>query len=207
MKKQFGIIPILAAAMALGACGAEEGVEEGVGVVQEGVAEGVGVVQEGVAGAANAVGLGEWDTDRDSRLAMNEFGGVLGSRGIYNRWAGDDAGIDTGEFGEGTLGLWDTDRDSRISEAEWTEGGRDWFEGNEAGAFGDWNANRDTFLDAGELGQGWERTGAFGRWDRSRNNLLEENEFGEGAFGIFDANNDTFVDETEWGTESRRWGI
>ncbi|HEV2148709.1 MAG TPA: hypothetical protein VGR37_14995 [Longimicrobiaceae bacterium] len=196
------LFPALAAAVVLAACGGEEA-EVGEEGVDAPIAAEAPAAEAGVA----AGGLGEWDTDRDTRLASNEFGGWINRGGIYKRWAGDTEGIDANEFGTGALGIWDRDNDNRVTEAEWTEGTRGWFgEGENAGTFAEWDANRDTFLDAGELGEGFNRTGVFRRWDRNANNLLEENEFGEGAFGVWDRNRDRFIDETEWGAGFGDWG-
>ena len=197
--------PALAAALVLGGCGGaeEEPLDEGVDAPIAAEAPAAEPVEE-----TTAVGLGEWDADRDTRLASNEFGDWVNRGGVYNRWAGTTPGIDRDEFGTGALGIWDADNDNRVTEAEWNERVGTWYgEGAEYGTFADWDANQDTFLDAGELGQGFERTGLFGDWDLNDNDMLEENEFGEGSFGVWDANDDTFVDETEWSAGSRDWGV
>ena len=197
---RFMALPALAAALLIaGGCGAEPEVGEEDALETP--------VAEGPAAAPATGGLGEWDTDRDSRLASNEFGGWVNRGGVYSRWAGATEGIDANELGTGALGIWDRDNDNRVTEAEWGERTRGWYgEGENAGTFGEWDTNRDASLDAGELGEGFNRTGLFGRWDRNRNNLLEANEFGEGAFGTWDANRDSYVDESEWNTGFGEWG-
>lgn len=116
-------------------------------------------------------------------------------------------GHNEGEFSTAALGVWDGDDDHRLSEAEWSENARGWYGTREYGAFGDWDTNRDSFLDGDELGAGFQRTGLFGEWDRNRNNLLEENEWREGSFGIWDANDDNYLDTNEWSAGMSDWGI
>lgn len=196
----------LVAALALGACGPDE-----VEVVDEPVVGEVGV-GEGVAPVVGetttpVAGFEQWDADRSGSLASNEFGGWVRDGGVFNRWSGGDTGIDTNEFGAGALGLWDRDRDSRVTETEWNDGVRGWYDDDSYGAFGDWDVNDDTFLDAGEIGGGFERTNRWSAWDTNRNSMLEENEFGEGAFGAWDANNDAMLDTNEWNTGYGLWGM
>lgn len=197
---KLSVFPALVAALALGACAEDEPAEE----LETPVAE--APMAAPVTPVADA-GFAEWDVDRDVRLASAEFGTWMGGAGIYDRWAGEDEGIDAGEFGEGALGIWDTDNDARLTEAEWREGATGWFGDRDFGTFGDWDLNDNEFLEGNELGEGFERTGLYGDWDLNDNELLEENEFGEGAFGVWDANDDMFVDEAEWGAEYGEWGI
>jgi hypothetical protein len=188
----------LAAAVALVGCAPEAEVDDVD--LDEPVAEAPVV--------APAAGFGEFDADRDARLASNEFGTWADRSGVYDRWnTTADAGLDEAEFGTGALGLWDADRNRSLSEGEWNEGVGSWFgDGEESGTFADWDLNDDNLLDDNELGEGFNRTGMYGRWDANRDSLIDENEYNEGLFGLFDSNRDTFLDENEWNEGYGRWG-
>ena len=189
--------PSIMAVLALGACAEEPEVD-----LNEGLGEPAAI------DVGEDLGFTEYDMDRDTRLAQNEFTGWIGQTGLYNRWNPDnDVGITRDEFGEGTLGLWDTDRDNRLTEAEWNEGvNRFYRDGGDYGTFGDWDLNDDNYLEANEIGEGFETTGLFGEWDVNQDTYLDENEFGEGLFGIFDTDRDTYLAENEWNEGYTGWG-
>lgn len=202
MKRRFlTTMPALAAALVLAACGGEEGVYEG-DAIDEGVEP---VVEAPAVEAPTTVGYADWDVDRGGTLDANEFTTFARDR-VYGTWAGASPGLDRDEWGAGVLGAWDADDDMRVTEAEWTAN-RAWFGDRDPGAFGDWDLNDDTFLDATELGQGFERTGAWGDWDRDASGMLEENEFGEGMFGLWDTNENQMIEENEWGAGYGAWGL
>ena len=209
MSKRSWTIAALAGALLLGGCGeTEEGLGEGAEALEAGVEESAGALEAGVEETGDAVGIAGWDADNDRRLASNEWGSAAEGEGWFDRWDSDaETGINAEEFGAGAVGIWDTDADQRIAETEWNEGVGNWYEDDSYGEFSDWDANNDDFLDAGELGEGFETTGLFGDWDVNENSLLEENEWNESVFSTWDANDDTFVDENEWRTGYAVWGV
>lgn len=191
---RFAIVPVVAAALVLGACETDEPVEEDIPAAEVPAVEPVG-----------EVGFTQWDRDADTRLAADEWNAWWGERNVYETWGGGDA-IDEDEFATNVFAVWDEDDDARLTEAEWNEEAEGWF-GAEAGAFDDWDLNDDTFLDENEFRTGLGERDLFGDWDLNDNEMLEENEFGEGVFGLWDENDDTFIETGEWEEGARGWGL
>lgn len=88
--KKFALVPMLATAVALGACGGDEEAEVGEGAVGEGVV-GEGVVGEGVAGEGVVEGAAApafdpaLDVNRDGILGDDEGLGDADGDGIRDR--------------------------------------------------------------------------------------------------------------------------
>ena len=188
-------VTALASALALSACADDAPDEE------------IGVQGGDVATPAATGGIGDWDTNRDARLADDEFRGWWRDRGVYNRWNTDGAdGLTGTELSTGMYGMWDRN-EAGLTEAEWNGGTRAWFARDASyGTFGDWDANDDNLVDENEYRQGLERHGdVLKSWDRNADNLYEDDELLGGFFDVFDVNDDRGVDENEWNGGNRDW--
>lgn len=73
----------------------------------------------------------------------------------------------------------------------------------ESGMYGEWDADRDGFLNENEYNEGtksWQNESArtFSDWDMDRNGNLNEDEFNEGTFGTWDTDRDGMLSSDEY---------
>lgn len=196
-RKRAAFAMAIACAVSLAACGGDAG--------EEGIAEG------DIAPATTTAGTwGDADTDRDSRLAENEFAGYWRNAGLYDRWnTGGGEGLDREEVGRGLYGLWDRG-ETGLTQDEWNAGTSRWFaDGTSFGTFGDWDANDNDLIEENEFLERANRHGLFNTWDANRNEMYEDDELFGGFFAIFDDNDDEYLDEAEWraGYDDWDWGF
>lgn len=97
---------------------------------------------------------------------------------------------------------WDADTSGTIERSEWDTR---W---NDAGVYGNLDANDDDLLDETELYDGIgdrtafdERFGetAFDEWDADDDNMLSSDEFNEGVYTSYDADDSGVIEEPEFG--------
>jgi hypothetical protein len=151
-------------------------------------------------------GMTSWDADTDMRLSRDEWRTSLAADGPYARWNTDDTdGVTNEEFAAGVRDFWDADDNDQLTEAEWNEGIDDWFSGAEYGEWGEWDANGDSFLDANEVAEGFERANLYDTVDRDSDALIDDEEIADWWFDIWDDNDDDFIDTTEWDRVGSEW--
>ena len=140
--------------------------------------------------------LGDWDTDRDNRLARTEFDTRFGS--VFDRWDADrNAAVSRDELADTWYDLWDNNNDNIVDEQEWTRATTNWkFDGVTYDNWRDWDLDNDGRLLENEFDQRFG--GIYDRWDTDRNNGLTRDELRDTWWDLFDGNNDDFVDGNEW---------
>lgn len=138
----------------------------------------------------------DWDTDRDNRLARNEFDARWG--GVYDRWDRDrNAAVSRDELADTWYDLWDNNNDNFIDENEWNRATGAWkFDGVDYNTWRDWDVNNDNHLMRDEFDQRFG--GIYDHWDADRNNALSRDELHDTWWDLFDGNNDDFIDSMEW---------
>ena len=141
----------------------------------------------------------EWDVDRDGNLEDAEFSQRIAERDYYGDWdQNEDGVINENEFEAGVFYSYAGDNDV-IDNTEFSEASGAWYaDADDAGTFGDWDANDDDMIDSNEFEEGIATYPVYGDWDVDGDDRLTDDEYADGVYDVWDLDNDGNVNQVEF---------